>query len=312
MTESIKSREEKIAKIYHRLTDLKNSNGVELGAGGDTVIYDVDDRKDYFSLVDSGTQEDELKKKLADATVILTDKDKLIEQEDGSFTLSVDDFTRSNLPPCADENFRNQHVGGWCSGFMIGPDLIATAGHCGESEFEIKNTAYVFGFNVAGQGGQGTTHFNVNQVYFGVELLAHDLSPTGDYAIVRVDRAITAPGAAPLSVRRSGRLELGENIGVIGYPSGLPVKIAFGVETVVMRDEDPWLLANLDTYGGNSGSAVFNAEGMVEGILVRGARDYITDHENGCFMSNKLANTEGGEAITKARVFVDMIPAGEE
>ena len=133
-----------------------------------------------------------------------------------------------------------------------------------------------------------------------------DLSPTGDFAIVRVDREITAPGAVALKVRDSGEIGVGRNIGVIGHPTGLPVKIAFGAATVVMKEDDPWLFANLDTYGGNSGSAVFNTEGLVEGILVRGARDY--DIEPTCFKSNKIMDSEGSEAVTKASAFVDKIP----
>lgn len=312
MSEFNKDREEKIAKIYHQVEGITNSNGVEVGPQGEEVLYEFDDRKDYYSLIELGAEEAELKRKLADATVILTGKDNLIEQEDGSFKLGVGEFMRGGLLPCEDEMFRNQHVGGWCSGFMVGLDLIATAGHCGETENDIQNTAYVFGFKVASEDDLGTTHFSADQVYFGAELIAHDLSSTGDYAIVRVDRVITSPGAAPLQVRKDGRIGLGENLGVIGYPSGLPVKIAFGEETVVIRDEDPWLLSNLDTYGGNSGSAVFGKDGLVEGILVRGARDYITDFENSCFKSNIMANADGGEAVTKAKVFVDAIPTSEE
>ena len=102
------------------------------------------------------------------------------------------------------------------------------------------------------------------------------------------------------------RPTVGGNLGVIGYPSGLPVKIAFGDETVLMRKEGPWLIANLDTYGGNSGSPVFNAQGEVEGILVRGAVDY--RFGGVCFRSNRIANSAGSEAVTKADVFQDKIP----
>ncbi len=71
------------------------------------------------------------------------------------------------------------------------------------------------------------------------------------------------------------------------------------------------MICNLDTYGGNSGSAVFNKDGtIVEGILVRGARDYNINHENGttCFASNRISNAEGSEAVTNAKVFVEDIP----
>ena len=59
--------------------------------------------------------------------------------------------------------------------------------------------------------------------------------------------------------------------------------------------------ANLDTYGGNSGSAVFNANtGVVEGILVRGATDYVSDpSQGGCRVSNILGKHAGkGEDVT--------------
>ncbi len=312
MSESKKDREERISKIYHNLEGLKNNSGVDIGTKGDSLYYGEDDRRDYYTLTETISAENELKKKLTDATVLLTARGELIEQEDGSYLLRVDEFMQGSLPPCEDEKFKNQHIGGWCSGFMVGPDLIATAGHCGETDFDIQNTAYVFGFRVSGPDDQGTTVFTADQVYFGKELVAHDLSATGDFAIVRVDRTITAPGAAPLELRKSGRIGLGENLGVIGYPSGLPVKIAFGDETVVRRDEDPWLIGNLDTYGGNSGSAVFNKDGLVEGILVRGAQDYVTDSENSCFKSNSMRNDQGGEAITKTKVFLDSIPEGEK
>ena len=56
--------------------------------------------------------------------------------------------------------------------------------------------------------------------------------------------------------------------------------------------------ANLDTYGGNSGSAVFNAvNGQIEGILVRGATDYVS--RGGCRVSNRISNSSGrGEDVT--------------
>ena len=309
MAESEKQkRQAAIAKIYHSKIEFKSATGVDVGPGGDKVIAGADDRKDVFALNEDDRQE-ALQRKLVDSTVILTGKDELAKQADGTFTLDVDPFRVKTLPPCSGERFGNQNTGGWCSGFMVGGDLIVTAGHCGKTDADIQNTAYVFGFRVGSAGDTGTTDFSANQVYFGKELIAHDLSPTGDFAVVRVDREITAPGAVALKVRDSGAIGVGRNIGVIGHPSGLPVKVAFGAATVVMKENDPWLFANLDTYGGNSGSAVFNEEGLVEGILVRGARDY--DLEATCFKSNKIMDSQGSEAVTKASAFVDKIPGSD-
>lgn len=310
MTENNDDREKIIEEMYHSSTHMPKVDGVSIIESGDTIIAGEDDRKDVFTLGE-GNPAEALQKILVDSTVILTNKSRLVEQDDGTWKLTVRPFRRNDLPACNGERFGNQHTGGWCSGFLVGSDVIVTAGHCGETESEIQGTSYVFGFRVESEDDPGTTVFNKNQVYFGKELIAHELSDTGDYAIVRVDRKIEAPGAKPLPVRASGAIGLGQNIGVIGHPSGLPVKIAFGPNTVIMRDEDPWLIANLDTYGGNSGSAVFNTEGQVEGILVRGARDYNFDDENQCFLSNRISNADGSEAVTKASAFVNLIPSEE-
>ena len=312
MSESEKQkRQALIARIYHSKSEFKNVSGVDVGPRGDRVIAGDDDRKDVFALNEHDPQE-AIRRKLVESTVILTSKNELTKQADGSFVLAVDPFRvydldrKRNFPPCKGERFATQNTGGWCSGFMAGPDIIVTAGHCGQTEADIQNTAYVFGFRVSRPGDTGTTNFSAEQVYFGKELIAHDLSPIGDFAIVRVDRKITAPGAVALKVRDNGAIGVGKNIGVIGYPSGLPVKIAFGAATVVMKEDDPWLFANLDTYGGNSGSAVFNTEGLVEGILVGGAKDY--DIGATCFKSNKVMDSEGSEVVIKASAFVNEIP----
>lgn len=299
MSESGVDRGKKIAERFHGPIP-----GVSKPETEQEIIAGDDDRLDYFQVTDAV-------QKIADATVILTNKSSLVEQADGSFALTVSPFRQGGVEACSGERFANQHVGGWCSGFMVGDDVIVTAGHCGETEAEIQDTAYVFGFRAGSATDSGTTKFSADQVYFGKQLIAHDLSPAGDFAVIRVDRKISAAGAVPVKVRSSGSVSEGNNVGVIGYPSGLPVKIAFGAQTEVKSVNDPWLVCNLDTYGGNSGSAVFNADGtIVEGILVRGARDYNFDTEGGsrCFRSNKVANSAGSEAVTAANVFVDKIP----
>ena len=99
-------------------------------------------------------------------------------------------------------------------------------------------------------------------------------------------------------IRKSGGVEVGEDLVVIGHPTGLPTKIADGAN--VRRRAGTYFVANLDTYGGNSGSAVFNANtGVVEGILVRGETDYRRDYRRNCRVSNVVSDNGGrGEDVT--------------
>ena len=95
-------------------------------------------------------------------------------------------------------------------------------------------------------------------------------------------------------------MEKGTELVVIGHPTGLPTKIAGGA-WVRQNTNNVYFQSNLDTFGGNSGSAVFDAEtGTVEGILVRGETDYVYDSSRGCRVPKQCSN-EGcrGEDVTR-------------
>ena len=87
---------------------------------------------------------------------------------------------------------------------------------------------------------------------------------------------------------------------VIGHPSGLPTKISDGA--IVRENANKvFFQSTLDTFGGNSGSAVFDAKtGLVEGILVRGERDYVQDPVMNCSRPKVCKVTEcRGEDVTR-------------
>lgn len=74
-----------------------------------------------------------------------------------------------------------------------------------------------------------------------------------DFAVIKLDRPVAQ--VAPLAYRQSRMMGAGgENLTVIGHPSGLPLKVAGDASVRSVLPE--FLVANLDTYGGNSGSAV--------------------------------------------------------
>ncbi len=266
------------------------------------VIYGTDDRIDVYQETDSDRLD------WAAATCAIVYASNLSYIADDIYTLNVSAYRVSGKPACEDEPFGDQPTAAFCSAFVVGEDLIATAGHC-LNESSLPNIRFLFGFEMV-DATTPVLEFHSDQIYTGVEIVSYVASGAEDHALVRIDRPIVAPGAWPLPVRESGVIAVNENIGVIGHPSGLPKKIAFGPTTVV-RDNEPatYFVANLDTYGGNSGSPVFNATtGLVEGILVRGAADFVIDTEDNCFRSNVLADDGGrGEDVTKSTVFAAMI-----
>ncbi|HAU89128.1 MAG TPA: serine protease, partial [Elusimicrobia bacterium] len=70
-----------------------------------------------------------------------------------------------------------------------------------------------------------------------------------------------------------------------------------------------YFVADLDTFGGNSGSPVFNTRTKkIEGILVRGDEDFL-DSPAGCTTMATYEQTGGrGEDVTKISEVEKYIP----
>jgi V8-like Glu-specific endopeptidase len=172
---------------------------------------------------------------------------------------------------CPGERYANQPALGECSGFLVGPRTLVTAGHCAP---QMQNIGYQWVFNYGlDQGGALYVPFAPADTYTATRVLQSLEQEDGlDYAVLELDRDVA--GVTPLKFRRRGSVRFGTPLVVIGHPSGLPTKIAGGGR--VLSNRDPIVFsANLDTFSGNSGGPVINARtGEVEGVLVDGADDY--------------------------------------
>ena len=263
---------------------------------GPKVIYGTDDRIDLYEEADAD------RRVWAASTCGLFKTSSVQENNDGTYTVRT-----AAYDVCAEEPFSSQPTAAFCTGFMVGDDIIATAGHCYNSG-NISGVRFIFGF-VMEDANTPVLTVSEDQVYLGVELLGRALAGNEDFAIIRVDRPIVAPGAEAFDIRREGSVSVGAPVGVIGHPAGLPLKLAFGSNTAVRsNDNTGFFVANLDTYGGNSGSPVIDPlSGVIEGILVRGETDFIT--AGNCSVSNVVPNEGGrGEDVSKATTFMQFIP----
>ncbi|MBI2423384.1 MAG: trypsin-like peptidase domain-containing protein [Candidatus Hydrogenedentes bacterium] len=233
-------------------------------------------------------------------------ENQLAPRADGGFTLHTDPFTYGDIPPCSGEPFADQPIAPYCTAFLVAPDIVVTTGNC-FYEGNFTDSRFVFGF-IMNDDSTAVTEFDASSVYQGIEIIARDVDNGTDFSIVRLDRPVVYPGAVPLPLRTSGAPGVGTRLGVIGHPFSLPLKTAFGEDTVVLDDSaEFFLLANLDTSSGNTGSPVFNAEtGQVEGLLAYGQGDVV--FEEGCFRSAQLSDEDGAEGILRTTAFVDHLP----
>lgn len=268
-------------------------------AGAGLLIYGEDDRQDLHQVADPAVRA------LADSTAALFRASGVdLTGSPGTAVLRTTPFAEANNL-CADEPFRDQPKGAHCSGALVGPDLLLTAGHCIRDEAACRATRFVFGFSLGSEDAD-PRRLPAGNVYGCGALVARRVAGPVDYALVRLDRA--AAGRAPLRLNRSRDLARGTGLFVIGHPSGLPTKVAGGAAVRAVREAE--FVANLDTYAGNSGSPVFNAETrLVEGILVRGDRDFVFDDAGRCYRSNRVADDGGrGEDVLRVSAIPELGP----
>ena len=129
--------------------------------------------------------------------------------------------------------------------------------------------------------------FNANAIY-GVSSVIARGTPGGadnDYGVMELDRVVT--GYTPYT--NAELVNVGDSLTLIGHPVGLPKKFDFGGQ--VQRVSETLIQGTVDSYGGNSGSPIFDADGNLVGILVGGAPDFVDD--GGCDVSNVCPGGSG-------------------
>ncbi|MBT4791167.1 MAG: trypsin-like serine protease [Halobacteriovoraceae bacterium] len=256
---------------------------------GIKVIYGDDNRVDVIDSTNAMYVE------LSQSTAAMIGKRNVSKPASG--VISIKGSTLESMGMCKSERFSQQPTAASCSGFLVGEDLLVTAGHCMQRQSDCNNNKWVFDYKIESKA-KASISVSESSVYSCKKIINQVLNNSNqdDFAIIQLDRKVT--GRRVLDYRRSGKIKKNQDIVVIGHPTGLPTKIADGA--VVRSLSKKYFSANLDTYGGNSGSAVFNADtGVIEGILVRGATDYVYDSSQGCRVSNVLSNTSGrGEDVT--------------
>ena len=130
------------------------------------AIYETDDRydaKDYLHLSETKTA--------VQSIALVTDKSLLLPTRPLQYrleTLSLEDYEASiEEPLCPEERFRDQPVvykkAG--TGFLIGPDLLVTAGHVIGTQSICEKKAFIFDYALDHQGRDPRIVDEQNVVY---------------------------------------------------------------------------------------------------------------------------------------------------
>lgn len=256
------------------------------------VIYGIDDRIEVFQ------SPDPLMKELSRSTAAQILNSDLSYKE-GIYTLISG--TLMDLGICQSERFSNQKAAAQCSGFLVAEDILVTGGHCIKSLSDCDQHSWVFDFaNTTEEKSQFT--FTKDQVFHCTQILALEKNSGSldDYAVLKLDRPV--PGRTGLKFRTEGKASNDVELTVLGYPTGLPLKIIPHAE-MKYNGNAVFFSTNADTYAGNSGSPVVDSKtGIVEGLIVRGDSDYIPSgdtYDPSCLVSFHNDQRYGNEHATR-------------
>ncbi|RKH05111.1 serine protease [Corallococcus sp. CA053C] len=273
-----------------------------MGTEKQPVVYGTDNRTDVYAHADAT-----LRARAQQSTVALMSPSDFNTTNPNNVTFNASTL-RSAYNLCTSERFLDDLTPAFCSGTLIDDNLVLTAGHCITSASACSSTRFVFNFYRTAAGAMQTV--TTADIFSCQAIVARQQATVGgrnlDFAIVRLDRAAT-PRFTPAPIRAgNAALAVGTNVTVIGSGSGIPFKIDSGGSVRDARSGTlDYFVATTDTFGGNSGSGVYENSGYtVAGILVRGETDYTTN--GSCSIVNTCTETGcRGEDITYVRPAID-------
>jgi len=278
-----------------------------------SCVYGKDDR------VEASSSSSYLSE-LARAVAVIIPGDYVFPLRKNSYYEVTTDTMEEGHGLCKSERFSEQYIASYsnCTGFLVASDILVTAAHCAvEADVALNYFKVVFNHrnefleteDIADEYGDLekfliTPKENVYHFVKVLEIVESKKNGTADYAVLKLNKKVE--GIRPLKFRKYGKVSAKDEMVAIGFPSGLPMKIARNGQIINNKEKNYFLTSN-DTFGGNSGSPIINfRSGEVEGILIAGDKDYNKNKNKDCYEVNvckdiKKCKGETVQRITKLK-----------
>lgn len=233
------------------------------------------------------------------------------------FTLEKSLFTPISDPinfnVCIDEPYAHQRANPEsCTGFLVAPNILATAGHCAVDDgrafdditIQCSNYSWLFDYELEDDGKASLKGQSSSRLYHCKRVIAAISDyriknpianrPYGhDFALIELDRAVTDRPHLKFDTQKP---VIGDLLSLIGHPLGLPQKISLSGR--VNQTFHPYFFeASTDAFSGSSGSPVINKKGGVVGIVVRGPDNFYYDESKNCNRLN-TCNDDGKQCVS--------------
>ncbi len=202
--------------------------------------------------------------KVTAAMAIFFPNSRLTVANSGYYFLKTETFKKA-AHLCPGERFENQPLFGSCSGALVGPDLVLTAGHCVSVANACSDYSVTFGWDVE---KAKTGILSKTDIYRCTKILKIKDDPYNgyDYALVKLDRPVKA---IPLKISKKINTKF---LLSASYPHGLPLK--YDIATDFEPYSPTMFKVKVDTSQSSSGSPLIDADGNIVGVLSMGNMDY--------------------------------------
>lgn len=207
-------------------------------------------------------------------------------------------FTGPGSRVCSNTKFFDTLALSQCSGVLVGPSTIISAGHCFQSAVDPKHSAnslgaWVWVFDYKVTPGQKTIFIPKSSVYdIGYSSMA-DLTGQYDFALFKLKNPV--PREPALFSLAAAEVAFGEEHYMVGHPTGAPQTVSlrgFRVKVPRSLNQSEIFYSNLDAFSGNSGSPVFSSTSHnIVGILTRGKNDYEYNATQKCYFIDPCEDT---------------------
>lgn len=254
------------------------------------AIYDEDNRRDPYK------ENDEKLVEISQAVAHQIYKDEL---RGWTFQRYWQVVTRplENHGVCSNERFSEQPtMRDDCSGVLIGPKLLLTAGNCTTAHY-CKNDLFYWMFDYKMDEG-GFDHKRHRQNFYKCERIVQrifDPSTAISYIVLELEKEVV--GVKPVKLSKTNTLSSDDELVVMGHPEGLPLKIAAGAR--VFDQNEKHFLVSSDIHGSNKGAPIINKRTYeLEGILISGRKNYEFS-PSGCERTPVFSEVEAKELALK-------------
>lgn len=283
-----------LAFVLGLITACGSSDEGIVGEMTAPVVYGADDRVEVYNHPNP-----ELRRIAEQSIVALIPSFRMSEEPSGNYSLFTNTLKDAH-DLCDGELFGDQPTAASCSGVLIDDDLVLTAGHCIDDHTPCDSYSYVFNYHY--DQPNVLAAIRDEDVYSCRRVVSQGSAGSGsftpDFAVIQLDRPVQG-AQAPVVIRPAKPLAELESLSMIGFGSGLPAKIDDGGSVADPRAAQlDFFVANLDAFQGHSGSATFDSQNRLAGILIGGrAPDYVTLEDEDCARVSVYENSQAGEIV---------------